>query len=128
MRHLRRQQEHFARTDGDIDPSAVLHGPEHHVALHLEEEFLARIVMEIGSRIGTADRHDDECAVLKQQFIAHRRLEQMAVLVDPPVQVERGRDWHAFIIAMPGNFVAIGLLQAGGGLLCAQSVCSPAWG
>ena len=59
---------------------SVLHRLKHHVALHLVEELFARIVMKILARIRSADRHDDEFAVLKQQLVADRRLEQLAVL------------------------------------------------
>ena len=41
------------------------------------------IVMEILARIRAADRHDDEFAVLEQELVADRRLEQLSILVDP---------------------------------------------
>jgi hypothetical protein len=49
----------------------------------LEEKLLARVMMKILARIGTAHGHDDEGAVLKQQFVAHGRFQQIAILVDP---------------------------------------------
>ena len=57
----------------------------------LEKEFGAGIMMKILARVGAADGHDDELAVLKQQLVADRRLEQAAILIDPRAQVERRR-------------------------------------
>ncbi len=43
---------------------------QHHVALELVEELLARIDMEIAARIGPADHHHDEVANRKHQLVA----------------------------------------------------------
>ena len=98
MRHLRRQQIHLAFADGHVGRPAILQRFQQHVPPHLVEEFLAGVVVKILARIGTADGHDDEVAVFEQQLVAHRRLEQIAILIDPLLQVERHGGWHAFII------------------------------
>src|SRR5581483_4539426 len=75
--------------DRYLHPAAVLHGAEHDVALELIEEFLPGIDVVVLSRVGSADHHDDEVAVLEHSLVAHGRLEHLPVLIDPAVQVER---------------------------------------
>ena len=58
-------------------------------------------MMKILARIGAADGHDDEAAVLEQQLVAHRRLEQLAILLDPSLQIEGWGYSHPPIIAVP---------------------------
>jgi hypothetical protein len=53
--------------------------------------------MKILAGIRPAHGHDDQIAVLKQQFVAHRRFQQVAILVDPQFEIER-RDLHGPII------------------------------
>jgi hypothetical protein len=89
---VRRQEKDRAFLE--IDPSglAVLHDVEEGVALHLVEEFLVGIVVEIGAAVGTADDGDDEIAHLRfgrpDLRVADRGLEQMPVLLDPFGEVE----------------------------------------
>ena len=88
------QQEHLALADGHVDPAFPLDGLQHDVALELIKELRTRVVVEILARVGTAHGHHDELAVLEQQFVAHGRLEECAVLVDPGTQIERRRNVH----------------------------------
>src|SRR5258708_40223211 len=101
MRYSRRQQKYLALADGYIGYAPVLHRFEQHVPLHLEEKLLARVMMKIFAGIGAAHGHDDEGAVLKQQFVAHRRFEQIAGLVDPSLAVEGGGYEPLPLIAAP---------------------------
>jgi len=59
------------------------------VALHLVEEFLVGIVVVVGAPVGPADDGDDEIRVLPDLRVADRRLEQMPVLLDPSLEIER---------------------------------------
>ena len=86
MRHARRQQQHFAFADRNVDAAAVLHGPQRHVAFELIEEFLARIFMVVGARVRAADHHDDEFGMLEHPPVAHRRFQKFAMLIDPLTQ------------------------------------------
>ena len=62
---------------------AVLPDAQDHVARELVEELLARVVVEVGALVGSADDGDDEVAVVPDLGVADRRLELVAVLVDP---------------------------------------------
>src|SRR5690606_10857470 len=95
MGHVGRQQQDFALTNGDVDALAVLDGPQQHVAFELVEEFLARVVVIVGAGVRPADHHDDELGVAEHLAVAHRRLEEFAVLVDPSLKIERLERFHA---------------------------------
>jgi hypothetical protein len=69
---------------------AVVHHAQHHVALQLEEELLQWIVVIVGPLVRAADDGDDEVGVFPHLRVADRWLEQSAVFVDPPLQIERG--------------------------------------
>ena len=86
--HVRRQQKDLALANRYVGDPAVLHRFEQHIPLQLEEEFFARVVVIILARIGPANGHDYEGAVLKQQLVADRRLEQLSILFDPALQIE----------------------------------------
>ena len=101
VRNLGRKQKHLSGADRYLRHPARLNGSKHHVAFDLEEEFRTRIVVEILARIRSAHRHDDEFAVLEQELVADRRLEQLSILLDPRAQVEGRYDVHAPIIARP---------------------------
>ena len=88
MRHVGRQQEDLAFADGNVHAPAALHGGQRDAALELVEKLLARIDVEILAAVRTADHHDDELAVREHLLVAHRRLQQVAVLVDPALEVE----------------------------------------
>ena len=77
--------------------AVVLH-LEHHLAFELVEEFRAFVVVVIGARVRAADDHDDEIAV-DDALVADRRLQQVAVFVDPAFQVNRRQKAHG---AVPG--------------------------
>jgi hypothetical protein len=78
----------------------------------LEKKFLAGIVVIILAGIRSSHRHDDEGAVLEQQLVANRRLQQVAVLLDPALQVERGNGRHGCIIPAL-NFIAFAAVKSG---------------
>src|SRR4051794_2044876 len=89
MRQVRRQQKDLALRNGNVHASPVLHGGKGDASLELVEELLARIDVEILAAVGSPHHHDDELAVGEHLLVAHGRPEQMAVLVDPALEIER---------------------------------------
>src|SRR3982074_144210 len=94
MRHVGRNQQHFAGTDWHVDRAAVLHGLEHDAALELVEEFLSRVDVVVLAGVRAAHHHDDEIAILKHALVAHRRLQLPAVPLDPLPEIERLQGFH----------------------------------
>src|SRR5262249_46940276 len=93
--HVRWHEEDRAFLQIDLARLAVLHDVEKSVSLHLVEELLVRIVVEVGAVVRAADHGDDEIGVLPDLRITDRRLEQVPVLFDPLREIEgfhRGLD------------------------------------
>jgi hypothetical protein len=107
MRNSRGQQEDLALTDGYIDLTAVLHGPQDHVAFELIEELLAGVIVEVAPRIGAADHHDDEFRIAKYLAIAHGRLEELAMFLDPLTEVERFAYAHVSLQDLSISFATL---------------------
>ncbi len=84
-----RQQQDFAGADRHAADGAILVHHQHHVALELIEKFLHRVVVEVGALVGTADDGDHHIGVLPDLNVTDRRLEQMAVFIDPGAKIER---------------------------------------
>ncbi len=89
MTQARRHKEDRAFLELDSPGFAVLHDIEKGVAFHLVEEFLVGIVVIVGPVVGAADDGNDEIRVLPDLRVADRRLEQMPVLLDPFLEIER---------------------------------------
>jgi len=65
------------------------------VALKLIKKLFSLIVVIVLSGIGTRDNHDDVIATLHiQVLVAHWRLEQFSMFLDPSGQVEGLRNGH----------------------------------
>src|SRR6516162_11357446 len=62
---------------------------QHHVAAQLVKKLLARVVVKVDPLVRAADDLHDHAGVLEHQFVADRRLQQMAMRVDPSRKVER---------------------------------------
>src|SRR3546814_9952460 len=60
---------------------------KHHPALKLVEPLRAFIPVVVGAGVRPADDHHDELAVV-DALVADRRLEQVAVFLDPGLQVQ----------------------------------------
>ena len=71
VRYARRQQQDFARANRQVRDFPVLHHAQHHLALYLLKEFFGRIDVKILAAVRASDRHDDELAVLEDDFVAH---------------------------------------------------------
>src|SRR5215469_5979092 len=95
-----RDEQYLAGTNRHIHRPSVLHGPEHHVALELIEEFLPGVDVIVLARVRATDHHDDEIAVAEHALVAHRRLELRAVLVDPLPEIESVQGLHVASVAM----------------------------
>src|SRR5690606_15800285 len=108
MRNAWRQIEHLAGPDRDIADATLFLDLQHHLAFELMEELGTFIPVIIGAHIRAADDHDDEVAI-DDALVADRRLEQVAVLVYPVLQVEGRRD-HAGIT---GSIVAVNASRSG---------------
>src|SRR5262249_17861910 len=98
MRYLGRQEKDLALPDRHVGETTVLHRLPDDVPLHLIEELLAGVMMEVLARVRPTDRHDDEAAVLEEKLVADRRLQELAVSVDPAIEIEGGAEGHPWII------------------------------
>jgi hypothetical protein len=102
MRHARRQVEHLAGADRDVARDALVLHLEHHLAFQLMEELRAFVVVVVGARVRSTDDHHDEVAI-DDALVAHRRLEQVAVLVDPALEVDGWCQGHGMgLVAADG--------------------------
>src|SRR5882762_1615271 len=85
-----RKQEDLSFPDGNVHALSGLQRAQHDVAFHLVEELLALVEVVVGARVRSAHHRDHEVAVSFPDLrVSHRRLEQVAVLVDPLAEVER---------------------------------------
>ncbi len=82
MRDPGREQKNVPFPDRNLTRFAVFHHPKNDVAFDLIKKLFARVNVIIGPLIWAADNHDHEIAVPNHR-VAHRRLEQMPVLIDP---------------------------------------------
>jgi hypothetical protein len=99
VRHVRRDQQDFAGADRHVERAAVLHGLEHHVALELIEEFLARVDVVVVAGVRAAHHHDDEVAVAEHTLVADRRLQLRAVRIDPCLEIECLQGLHVYSVS-----------------------------
>ena len=86
---MRRQEKDLPFADRHVVYSARFGNLQEHIAAQLVEELLGRVVMEIGPLVRAADDLHDHARILEHRLIANRRLQQMAVLVNPAIEVER---------------------------------------
>src|SRR5690606_6782967 len=94
VRHARRQVEGLAGADRDVAHGAVLLDAQDHFAFELMEPLRAFVPVVVGALVGPADRHDDEVAV-DDALVADRRLEQVAMFLDPGLEIDRIGQAHA---------------------------------
>ena len=85
-----RQQEHIALFDGYIYDLAIFLYAHYYITFQLVKEFFTFIVVKILTAVGAAHYHHDEiiCSFI-YALVAHRRLQQVAVISYPLVEVER---------------------------------------
>ena len=85
------QEEHLACADLEVDRRSTLglHDAQHHRALDLVEELRSGVVVVVGPLVAAADDHHDHVGVEPDLLVGHRRLQLVAMFVDPGRQVER---------------------------------------
>src|SRR2546421_7569112 len=83
-----RHQQEPALADDLGRASALLHVFQDHVALEHVEDLVGGIDVEVSARIRAADDHRRELRVFPDDLVADRWLEGMAVVLDPPPEVE----------------------------------------
>ena len=86
------KQEHLALADRDLDRFAVFLDLDLDIALELVKKLFALVPVIILTRIRPADDHHDKILVVINTLIPNRRLEQVAMLVDPLFEIERAAD------------------------------------
>jgi hypothetical protein len=89
VRDIRRNKERFAFPDEVIDDPVPFADADFYVALELIKIFFRIDEMEIVSGIGTLDDHHEKIPAIVKITVADRRLKQVAVLLDPIVDVDR---------------------------------------
>lgn len=97
------KQEDLTFLDMNVTGLSIIDDLHRDIALNLVEELLTLIVMIVLPVVGSAHNHDDEFRVLVHLCIPHRWLQQMPVLVDPGMKVERALDRHAKLTQTEGG-------------------------
>src|SRR5256714_8724444 len=89
VRDVRRNEKRFTLADEMIDDFVALADPDFDVAFELVKVFLRIDEVEIVPRVRTFDDHDKKVAAVVEITVADRRLKQVAVGLDPVVDVYR---------------------------------------
>ena len=102
VRQVARQHPHLALADVDPAGTVVGHHVDVDVALDLVEELLVGVDVVVGALVRPADDHRDEVGAGREQLlVADRRLEQVAVLRDPLLEVDV---WFTSLITLLHSF------------------------
>src|SRR5690348_2051591 len=107
MWRARWQVENLAGADRQVAALAVVLNAQHHFTLELIKELWTFVPVVIGARVGATDDHDDEIAI-DDALVAHRRLQQMPVFVDPALQVEGRCQRHGCTCIMRSGSTIVG--------------------
>lgn len=99
MRCVGRQQKDVAFPNRHVNRLAVIDHLEDYIALDLIKEFLAAINVVIGTAVGSADYHYDKLTIFPDELVAHGRLQQVTVFVNPLLEIYGRQVTHAAIIA-----------------------------
>src|SRR5690554_5284072 len=94
MRHFGRQQENLTLANRNVLRLAFVDDFEQHIAFDLVEKFRAFIVVIVTALIRTTDHHDDEIFIRPDHLVAHRGLEQVAMLLDPLHEIDGHTGQH----------------------------------
>src|SRR6266850_579578 len=126
---MARQQHDLALLHRDLGRTAILDDVEDDGSPQLEEKLLVRIVVVVRALVGpTDDLHDQVLGGRKDELVAHRRLEQVRVLVDPPGKVEclegHGRDSSGAPKELAGRPIKVAGSTVGLTVPCAASPVS----
>ena len=89
MGRLGRQQEDLALLNVNVLRHAIIDDLHGGITFQLVEELLALIIVVVLSRVRSTHDHDNELGVFVNLGIANRRFQQVAVFVDPALEVQR---------------------------------------
>jgi hypothetical protein len=99
MDHIRWNEKGLSLPHQVIDDAIAFADAHLDVALELVKIFFRIDLVKIVPRIGAGDHHDEEIAPIVEIAVAHRRLEEMPVLFDPIVQIDRRLDFGGGVSA-----------------------------
>src|SRR5262245_38552 len=94
-----RKEVDLAGVNRNVHDLPALDRLEDHLAFKLVEELGSLVDVVVLAAVRSADDHDDEFVVFEDLLVAHRRLEQAPVLVDPSLEVEGLRFHRARLAA-----------------------------
>jgi hypothetical protein len=83
-----RKEEDVTFPDHDVIKLAAIVNLEDHIALELVKELLDRIVVIVRTLVRSTDNEHHHVGVLPDLLIAYRRLQQMAMVIDPLLKIE----------------------------------------
>ena len=89
VRDIRRDEERLTFAHDVIDNAVALANAHFDVALQLIEIFFRIDEMKIVSGVRAFDHHDKKIAAIVEIAVTHRWLEQMSVLFDPIIEINR---------------------------------------
>ena len=88
-----RNEESLTLADQMIDDPVAFADPDFDVTLELIKIFLRIDEVKIVSSVRSLDDHDEKIATIVEVTITDRRLEEVAVRLNPRVNVDRRRDF-----------------------------------
>ena len=93
-----RQEKDITFANDDVIKLAVVEHLQHHVTLELVEELFDGIVVEVGALVRASDDEGHHVGVLPDLLVAHGWLQQMSVLIDPPLEIECSQFCHRRLV------------------------------
>lgn len=95
MRCSRGMQIHVACREFEFAFVAIVLDNDFYAALELVEKFFGFVVMVIFPGVGPSNDHYDIIVAIRVDIlVSDGRLEQMAIFIDPFIEIERFRDSH----------------------------------
>lgn len=99
MRDPCRKQEHFALPDVNVFRLSFPLNANSNIAFQLVEQLFAFVIMIILSGVWPANDHDNKIAgFLIEIFISYRRLQQVAVIIYPLLEIKRRHHINSIFI------------------------------
>ena len=92
VRDIRRNKKRFTFADEMIDDLVALADADFDGAFKLVKIFFGIDEMKIVPRVWAFDDHDEKVAAVVEIAVADRRLKQVAVRLDPVVDIDRRQD------------------------------------
>jgi len=92
MRYARRKQENLTLANIDVSWLALFEDLKGHVTFDLVEKLGTFLVVIIRPAVWSAHDHADKVAFFPNNAVTHGRLQLMAVLLDPFLEINRRKD------------------------------------